>query len=343
VSNPQQPYGGGWPGDPNQPPTDPNQQYNLTPPGGASYDVGSPQGFEQAGYGQPDYSGQFNQAEYDQQYSGAGYEQQYSAPGYGQPQYGAPGYGPNPGYPPQPGFGPGGPGGPPPKKTSWLPWVLGGGGVLALVLVILLVVVLVSNSGGGGGGNNNAQASSGPTAKASSSSQASAPPAGGTYKVVDNLCDVLDTSSLSSIADQKYGTPSNSKSSYGDYTYITCDTELTNNGTSDLNLVTLDASADIYSDSSDASSYFDTEYDSAKSDTSYKFKDISDLGQKAFSSYTVETSGSYKSIIQEVKVLDGNAEFDIELIMTTSTSVSRDQSEEYAKDIAKALMSSLHN
>lgn len=337
MSNPQQPYGGGWPGDPNQPPTDPNQQYNLTPPGGASYDVGSPQGFEQAGYGQPDYSGQFNQAEYDQQYSGAGYDQQYSAPGYGQPQYSAPGYS-APGYP-QPGFGPGGP---PPKKTSWLPWVLGGGGVLALVLVILLVVVLVSNSGGNDGGTT-AQTSSGASAQASASSQASAPPAGGTYKSVDNLCDVLDTSPLNSIADQKYGSPSNSKSSYSDYTYITCDLELTNNGTSDLNLVTIDAGADIYSNSSDASNYFDTEYDSAKSDSSYKFKDISDLGEKAFSSYSTQTSGSYTSLIQEVKVLDGNAEFDIELIMTTSTSVSQSQAEGYAKDIAKSLMSSLHN
>lgn len=329
MSNPQQPYGGGWPGDPNQPPPDPSQ-YNVSPTSGPSYDVSSPQGFEQAGYGQPDYSSQYNQAEY-QQYAQPGYGQPpYPQPGYQQPQYGPPGYS-QPGYPQPGGFGPGGP---PPKKSNWLPWVLGGGGLVALLIIVLVVVALVANTGGGNS-DNQAQASSG--ASPQSSAQASAPPTGGTYKTVGDLCKYLDTSSLSSITPDKYGSPDKSSSSYGDYTYVSCDEELTNNGSSNLNLVSLDATLDVYTNSSDASSYFSTEQDSAKSNSDSKYKDVSGLGEKAYSSYSTESS----AVIQEVKALDGNAEFDVELILSTSPTVSRSDSQKYAEDIVTALMSKL--
>ena len=357
MSSPQQPpYGGGWPGG-EQPPTDPAQQYNVAPPGsgpGYGYDQTTPQSFEQAGYGQPDYSGQYQQPgyqQYDQGYgqqpysAPPGYDQQQQPPYSGGPAYGAPGY-----QAPVSGF----PGGPqPPKKTNMLPWILGGGGAVVLIIVIIVVIALVAmhknNSGNTNNTANGSTTSSSPNPNSSPSGDngSNGGTGSGTYQAADDLCKVVDTSPVTSLASSEDGSPSSSKSDYGEgATTETCqiDYEGGDYSSSNYNLVDVQVQATVYASAADASSAWSSNYDSAKSvygGDGYEFKDLSGVGEKAWASYKGDTNSSYTSTTQYVAFLDGNATMQVTLIMTTQTDVSKDKAQQMGIDVGTKTLAKL--
>lgn len=115
---PQQPGQGDW-----------GQQGGQYPPNGPR--PGAQQPGQQPGGGYPPSGGQ-----------------PYGQPAYGYPQQ--PVYGQQPPYPPQGGYQGFGGYGPPPKKKSPLPWILGGLGALVVIAVVTTLIIGLSTGSSAG-------------------------------------------------------------------------------------------------------------------------------------------------------------------------------------------------
>ncbi|GAA4214816.1 hypothetical protein [Actinocatenispora rupis] len=325
MSGPQQPYGGQWPGGDWQPPSE-QTHYDVGP----AYGQGAPgYGQQQPGYGAPDpnqqpgYGDPNQQPGYgdpNQQYTQPGYEQgqqYYQQPGYDQGQYQQPGFG-QPQYGPQPGFG----GPPPPKKTNWLPWILGGGGAVVLIVVILVIVGVAVV----GGGDNAASSS-------------------GKYKAIDNLCTAVDTKPAEKIATNK------SREAHDDNSYssveksLTCNITLDNNGQGDYESVTISASADIYQKVGPAQTAYDSQHKTEKNTTAQgrTFSEVTGVGEKAYA--TVDdndsSSGDFKVFSTTLNALDSNAVVRVSLTIGTHTSFGTDDAKKMSTDIAKTMLTKL--
>lgn len=311
MSGPQQPYGGQWPGGEWQPPSE-QTHYDVGP----AYGQGATGYGQQPGYGQPDPNQQYTQPGYgapdpSQQY----YQQQ---PGYDPNQYQQqPGYGPQYG-PQQPGFG----GPPPPKKTNWLPWVLGGGGAVVLVVVILVIVAVAVF----GGGDNKATSS-------------------GKYKAIDNLCTAVDTKPAEKIATNK------SRESHDDSSYssleksLTCSITLDNNGEGDYESVTMSTSADIYEKVGPAQTAYDSSHKSEKNTTQQgrTFSEVTGVGEKAYATVDDDSDSGddFKVFSTTLNVLDSNAVLRISMTIGTHKGFSADDAKTMASDIAKNMLTKL--
>jgi hypothetical protein len=320
VSGPQQPYGGQWPGGEWQPPSE-QTHYDVGPAyGQGATGYGQQPGYgPQPGYGAPDPNQQYTQPGYgapdpNQQYTQPGYgapdpnQQYYQQPGYGQPQYG----------PQQPGFG----GPPPPKRTNWMPWVLGGGGAVVLIVVILVIVAVAVF----GGGDDNASSS-------------------GKYKAIDNLCTAVDTKPAEKIATNK------SREAHDDHSYssleksLSCDITLDNNGQGDYESVTLSTSADIYEKVGPAQTAYDSQHKTEKNTTQQgrTFSEVTGVGEKAYATVDDDNDSGddFKVFSTTLNVLDSNAMVRISMTIGTHKGLSADEAKTMATDIAKNMLTKL--
>ncbi len=197
VSYPPQPPGPGWP--PQQP--TPGQPPEQSPFAAADPHGPGPQssGYEQYSLEPQSDPGQQNWGQPTQPY-GQPYGQSYGQPGpefqqspmsgppaSGAPMSGAPMSGaPMSGPPP---YQPGGRFGPPPKKRSALPFLLGGVALLIVVAVVVGVVVFVNRSTDDGNHRASTSGSPSPSGSPSASASPSAPAAAGDGVQGDHIVD----------------------------------------------------------------------------------------------------------------------------------------------------------